>query len=166
VLPWVLGVGWWRGVPEPDVLGRSARVRPMEDTVGMVVTVYERTYRDALRPGHLAGIVESQQRPIDEVVVLINNVADDIAHVTQLAQAAVERGEITGFTFVADHLDTALRRNRLKRSRLGARPYLVDYGLVMPEVVSSRWLLGWDAEGALVEPTNWIDPAIRLLRAD
>lgn len=118
-----------------------------------------------LRPGHLAAVVESQRRPIDQIVVLINNV-QDVAHVTEMAQAAVERGEITGYALVADHLDDALRRNRLRRSRLGARPYLVDYGLVMPDVVSTRWLLGWDAEGTLVQPINWIDPALDLLRTD
>lgn len=130
----------------------------------MVVTVYERTYRDALAPGHLRAVVDSQQRPIDEVVVLINNVNDQ-KHVAQLVEAAVARGDITGHAFVQDHLPVALRRSRLRHNRLGARPYLVDYGLVMPEVVDTTWILGWDAEASLVSPVNWIDPALDLMRS-
>lgn len=131
----------------------------------MVITVYERTYRDALRPGHLHAVVASQRRPIDEVIVLINNVGDE-QRASDLAEMAVARGEITGFSFVSDHLDAALCRTGLKRKRLGPRPYLVDYGLVMPEVVKTKWLLGWDAEATLVHPVNWIDPAIDFLESE
>lgn len=134
-------------------------------TIGLVTNVYERTYREVLAPGHMLSITSSQVRLFDEVVVLINNVrsADDAR---DRARAAVERGEITAFAFVADHLDEALSRTGSTRRRLGPRPYLVDFGLVMPHVLQTRWLLGWDAETHLVSPQNWIDPGLDLLRSD
>lgn len=134
-------------------------------TVGLVTNVYERTYRDVLGPGRMRGIVESQQRDLDEVVVLINNV-DDQDDARAMAEELVWAGEISGFAFVADHLDEALAARKISRKALGKRPYLIDFGLVMPHVLRTEWLLGWDAETWLVEPQNWIDPALELLRYD
>lgn len=134
-------------------------------SIGLVTNVYERTYRDVLSEGHMSAITAAQSRPFDEVVVLINNV-DDPDDVIDRARAAVSRGEISSYAFVADHLREALQHRNTRRRRLGARPYLVDYGLVMPHVLQTRWLLGWDAETHLVRPQNWIDPGIDLLRFD
>ena len=36
----------------------------------------------------------------------------------------------------------------------------------MPHIVSSDWLLGWDAEARLVEPTDWVTPSIDLMTED
>lgn len=134
-------------------------------SVGMVTNVYERTYRDVLTPGYLSGIVRSQRYPLDEIVVLINNV-DCPEDATQRAVALVEMGEITSFAFVADHLDAALSHAGIRRKHLGKRPYLADFGLVMPHVLQSRWVLGWDAETKLVSPTDWIGPGLSLLESD
>lgn len=134
-------------------------------SVGFVTNVYERTYRDVLTPGYASAIVAAQRRSMDEVVVLINNV-DSRSDATERAQDLVERGEITSFAFVADHIDGAMTTAGIRRRHLGKRPYLVDFGLVMPHVLGTKWLLGWDAETRLVKPQNWIDPAIRLLQDD
>ncbi|MGC5585128.1 hypothetical protein ACPYOC_12370 [Ornithinimicrobium sp. W1665] len=133
--------------------------------MGFVTNVYERTYRDVLSPGYVAGIVSSQRHQMDEVVVLINNV-DSRGDAAERAENLVRRGEITSFAFVADHIDSALATAGIGRRQLGKRPYLVDFGLVMPHVLSTRWLLGWDAESRLVDPQNWIEPAIDLMQAD
>ncbi|AXH96890.1 hypothetical protein DV701_12875 [Ornithinimicrobium avium] len=113
----------------------------------------------------MQGIVDSQRRTLDEVVVLVNNVADQ-ADARERAEALVRSGELSGYAFVSDHLEAALRAKRISRRSLGKRPYLVDFGLVMPHVLRTRWLLGWDAETRLVDPQNWIDPGLELLRAD
>lgn len=134
-------------------------------SVGFVTNVYERTYREVLTPGYVAGIVASQQRPIDEVVVLINNV-DSRTDAIERANALVSRGEITSFAFVADHVDEAVAQAGIRHRHLGKRPYLADFGLVMPHVLRTKWMLGWDAETHLVEAQNWIDPAIKLLQED
>jgi hypothetical protein len=133
--------------------------------VGLVTNVYERTYRMVLASGFMSAVTASQHRPLDEVVVLINNV-DSPAEASQLAAEAVDRGEITSYAFVDDHLDEALTHANTSRRRLGPRPYLTSFGLVMPHVLRTRWLLGWDAETRLVSPSNWIDPALELLQAD
>lgn len=134
-------------------------------SVGLVVTCYERTYRQVLTPGFFPGVLAANRRGLDEVVALINNV-DDPADARARAEALRVSGEITSYAFVADHLDRALARARLPRRVLRSRPYLLDYGLVMPHVVDTDWLLGWDAETRLVEPTNWVDPSLDLMTDD
>lgn len=134
-------------------------------SVGLVVNSYERTYRDVLTPGFFPAIAESNCRQTDEAVALINNVVDrDDAR--DRAEELLRAGEITSYAFVSDHIDNAMQCARLPRRALRTRPFLLDYGLVMPHVVSTDWLLGWDAETRLVEPTNWIDPALALLEDD
>lgn len=131
-------------------------------TVGLVVTCYERTYREVLAPGFFPGIVRMNDRPFDAVVALVNNVSDPLdAH--RRAEALVAAGELTSFAFVSSHVEMARRHAGLPRFALRRRPYLLDFGLVMAHVVDTDWLLGWDAETSLTEPTNWVDPAILLM---
>ena len=114
-------------------------------SVGLVVNCYERTYRDVLRPGYFSELDASNLRPMDVVVALISNVQDpDDARAR--AEALIRGGEISSFAFVGDHIQAALKQARLPSRMLGRRPYLLDYGLVMPHVTSTDWLLGWDAE--------------------
>jgi hypothetical protein len=134
-------------------------------SVGLVVNSYERTYRDVLRPGYFTEVIASNLRPVDEVVALINNVRDP-ADARERAEALVQAGEISSYAFVRDHIAAALAQARLPVRALRRRPYLLDYGLVMPHVISTTWLLGWDAETRLGTPTNWIDPSIDLMESD
>lgn len=134
-------------------------------SVGLITNVYERTYRTVLSSGYMAAVVASHQRPLDEALVLINNV-DDPADARSRAETLVKAGEITGFAFVKDLLPAALRMAKVSRRSLGKRPYLVDFGLVMPHALGTKWLLGWDAETHLVAPQNWIDPGLDLLMSD
>lgn len=133
--------------------------------VGLVVNSYERTYRDVLRREFFSQVVASNRRSFDEVVALINNV-DDRTDARARAEALVEAGAVSGYAFVADHLPRALAESGLPARALRVRPYLLDYGLVMPHVVRTPWLLGWDAETRLTRPMNWVDPSIELMEAD
>ncbi|HET7802548.1 MAG TPA: hypothetical protein VFL38_19155 [Humibacillus xanthopallidus] len=128
-------------------------------SVGVVVNCYERTYREVLTPGFFTELVSRNRYPFDEVVALINNV-EDVSDATERARAMVSSGEISSFVFVADLLDRALRSSGLSRRALRRRPYLIDYGLAMPHAVSTDWLLGWDAEARLLDPTDWVSPSI------
>ena len=134
-------------------------------TVGLVVNTYERTYRDVLSAGYFPQIAELNRRSFDEVVALINNV-DDAADAQRRAQALVDAGEITSYAFVRDLLPAALQHSGLGASALRRRPYLLDYGLVMPHAVATDWLLGWDAETTLDEPRDWVTEAIELMERD
>lgn len=134
------------------------------DSVALVVNCYERTYRDVIRPGFFPQVETANGRAFDEVVVLINNV-DDRTDAEGRAQGLLRGGEITGHYFVADCLPVAIRHSGLSTRAFARRPFLLDYGLVMPHVVTSEFLLGWDAETILERPCNWIDPSIRLLRS-
>jgi hypothetical protein len=131
--------------------------------VALVVNTYERTYRSVLAPGFFPKVVDSNQRQFDEVVALVNNV-DDEQDARSRAETLIARGEITSYAFVADHIGVALERTGLTARALRRHPYLLDYGLVMPHVCASDWLLGWDAETELPTPANWVDPGIELLQ--
>jgi hypothetical protein len=139
----------------------------MGGTVGvaLVVNTYERTYRSVLAPGFFPKVVDSNLRQFDEVVALVNNV-DDESDARSRAETLLSRGEITGYAFVADHIGLVLERTGLTSRSLRRHPYLLDYGLVMPHVCESEWLLGWDAETELETPANWVDPGIELLESN
>src|SRR4051794_34840785 len=130
--------------------------------VALVVNTYERTYRSVLAPGFFPQVVDSNQRQFDEVVALVNNV-DDERDARSRAEALISRGEITSYALVADHIQAALERTGLTGRSLRRHPYLLDYGLVMPHVCTSEWLVGWDAETELETAANWVDPGIELL---
>src|SRR6478735_9189917 len=134
-------------------------------SVGIVVNCYERTYRDVLVPGFFGDVVRQNRFRFDEVVALINNVVER-GDAAERASALVKAGEISSFAFVGDHLEQALRSTRLSRRALGRRPYLLDYGIAMPHVVSTDWLLGWDAETRLLTHTDWVSPSIDLMTDD
>lgn len=133
--------------------------------VAIVVNTYERTYRSVLAPGFFPKVVDSNLRQFDEVVALVNNV-DDESDARSRAETLLNRGEITGCAFVADHIGPVLERAGLTSRSLRRHPYLLDYGLVMPHVCESEWLLGWDAETELETPANWVDPGIELLESN
>ena len=136
--------------------------QPGGRSVGLVVNSYERTDRDVLRPGFFPGVAAQNGRDFDEVVALVNNVADR-RDATARAEELVRTGEISVYAFVADLLPAALHSARLSARALRRLPYLLDYGLVMPHVVGTRWLLGWDAETRLPVPTDWVSPSLDLL---
>lgn len=130
--------------------------------VDLVVNCYERTYRQVLRPGFFDGI-EAQNRRALIRHVIINNV-DNRSNAEKLARRLFDEGEIASFDFVADRLAEAQRVCGIPNRLLRRRPYFLNYALVMTITGSAPWLLGWDAEVELGEPTNWIDPAIELLQ--
>ena len=134
-------------------------------SVGLVVNCYERTWRDVLRPGYFPGVVAQNRFAFDEVVALVNNV-ERRDEVTERAQSLLDAGEITSFAFVADHVPAAMEAAGLSRRALRRRPYLLDYGITMPHVVSTEWLLGWDAEAHLMEPADWVTPSLELMLQD
>ncbi|WP_314506968.1 hypothetical protein [uncultured Microbacterium sp.] len=133
--------------------------------VGLIVNVYERTYRDVLRPGFFAGISDQNRVRFAETFALINNVAD-LVDATARADALVSSGELTGFRIVAADVDRALRVAHLPRRVLRDRGYFLDYGLVMSVTGSSQFVLGWDAETQLAEDFDWVSPAVNLLNSE
>ncbi|MFK5633441.1 MULTISPECIES: hypothetical protein [unclassified Ornithinimicrobium] len=134
-------------------------------SVTLAVNCYERTYRQVLAPGYFPAIEQMNARTFEQVIALINNVGDP-REAQDRAAALVDCGEITGFEFVSDWVPAALQHWRLGHRHFRRRPYLLDYGLVMPLVSSSEYILGWDAETVLEEPADWVSPSLDLLGSD
>jgi hypothetical protein len=133
--------------------------------VALIVNVYERTYRPTLQAGQFTQIEQANRVVFDERWALINNV-DDRHDAERRAVAMVETGELTGFRFVSDVIDDALRAARLPRRVLRNRGYFLDFGLAMGVTGSSPYVLGWDAETKLVAAYDWLTPAVEMLAAD
>jgi hypothetical protein len=133
--------------------------------VDLVVNVFERTYRRALEPGTIRGIREANRRGLARSVVLVNNVADR-SDAAARAQRLLDSGEIDELHFVADRLDGALAAAGLRRSDLTPMLHYSDAPLVAATLPGSPWLLYWDPEARLVEPVDWITPALELMEAD
>lgn len=133
--------------------------------VDLVVTCFERTYRVVLGGGHIARIEADNRRRFESRTVLINNV-DDLAHARELAAARIAEGEITRAVVVAEHLDAALARTGLDREDLEPMPYFLDWALVAACLDGPDHMLHWDADVRLLEPVDWVGPALALMGRD
>jgi len=133
--------------------------------VDLVINTFERTYRRALEPGTVDTVRVSNQHRFARRVVLINNVADR-SDAAARAQRLLENGEIDEFHFVADRLDDALRTTGLRRGELEPLLHYSDAPLVATTLTGSPWVLYWDPEARLVEPVDWITPALELMERD
>ncbi|MGA2320223.1 MAG: hypothetical protein ABSG95_05715 [Solirubrobacteraceae bacterium] len=135
------------------------------DAVDLVINTFERTYRRALEPGALAGVQSANRHPFARRIILINNV-DDPSDAARRAQRLLDDGGIDGFHFVADHLDDALEKAGLRRRELEPLLHYSDAPLVAATLPGSPWLLYWDPEARLLEPMDWITPALELMKRD
>lgn len=134
-------------------------------SVTLAVNCYERTYRTVLRPGYFPAIERMNSRKFEQVIAVINNVHDP-ADAKNRARALVQLGEISGFEFVSDWAPAVMEHWGLGIRHFRRRPYLLDYGLVIPLVSTSEYILGWDAETVLDQAVDWVTPAIRFLQTD
>ncbi|HLB22142.1 MAG TPA: hypothetical protein VK605_08515 [Solirubrobacteraceae bacterium] len=135
------------------------------DAVDLVVNTFERTYRRALAPGAIAAIGEANDRRFARRVALINNVADR-QQAARLAQQLVAAGEIDEFHFVEDRLGQVLAAVELRQAELEPLLHYSDAPLVAATLPGSPWLLYWDPEARLLEPGDWISPALALMGRD
>jgi hypothetical protein len=133
--------------------------------VDLVVNVFERTYRRALRPGALASMAAANSFPFARRVILVNNV-DDRADAQARARALLQSGEADELHFVEDRLQAALAVAGLRRRELQPLLHYSDGPLVAATLPGSPWLLYWDPEARLAEPTDWLTPALKLMEAD
>ena len=133
--------------------------------VDLVVNVFERTYRRALEPGTIAAIADANRFAFARRTILVNNVQDR-ADAQRRAQALVDAGEVDELHFVADRLDRALTIAGLRRGELEPLLHYSDGPLVAATLAGSPWLLYWDPEARLVEPVDWIAPALALMERD
>lgn len=133
--------------------------------VDLVVSMYERTYRDVLKPGRFTAIREENLRPFARCVAVINNV-DDRDDACSRARDMVAAGEIDAFYFVQDHIDEALDECGLTWSDLGGAPHFTDWALVAVTLPGADWIVVWDAEVRLRHSHDWISPSIELMERD
>ncbi len=137
----------------------------MKPAVDLVINTFERTYRDALKPGFFAEVERQNQFSFAGKVALINNV-HDCEDARSRAQKLIEEGEISAFYFVNEYLDHALGATGLTRKDLGRITHYTDYLLIAVAIGDAPWLLYWDPEVRLKKATKWIEPAVELMGND
>ncbi len=133
--------------------------------VDLVVNVFERNYRHVFREGFFFEIEAQNRRAFARRVALINNV-DDLPEAKALAQPLLNSGELTRLVVVAGALPEAVRRTGWKPRDFGRIPHYSDCALVAVTLEGSPWLLYWDADISLEQPTDWLGPAIDFLDAN
>ncbi len=133
--------------------------------VDLVTNVYERTYRDVLRPGRFPELETQNRRRFARKTALINDV-DDREDAVRRAEALVEAGELDTYALVGDHLPRALEITGLTPKDLGRTAHYTDCVLVAVTLPGPPWLLYWDAGIDLREAANWVDPALELMDRD
>jgi hypothetical protein len=136
-----------------------------EEHVDLVLNTFERTYRRALEPDVVTHARDDNRYPFAKCVVLINNVTDP-SDAMRRAQRLLDEGLIDEFHFVADRLDRALETTGLTRRGLEPLLHYSDAALVAATLPGSPWLLYWDPEARLIEPMDWITPALALMTRD
>jgi hypothetical protein len=133
--------------------------------VDLVVNCFERTYRHVLDGELLDDIAAENRFRFAGRTVLINNV-EDRADAQRRAEAAVARGAIEQFAFVADELEGALALTGLTRDDLGRVAHDSDAPLVAVTLDGAPWILYWDADVHLRAPVDWITPSIELMERE
>jgi len=135
----------------------------MQKPVSLYVNCFERDYRNVLSPGFMADKASQFRFPFSRVVVSINNVRDR-GHAIRMAEEAVKRREIDAYLDVQRLLPKALSSCGLKDADLGIVRHYVDFALVAVVSAQPGYLLYCCAEVEMVEPFDWITPAIEVLQ--
>jgi hypothetical protein len=133
--------------------------------VDLVVTVYERTARAVLAPGCLAEIAAGSAYAFARRTLIVNNVTSR-EEVEALAAERIAAGELDHLAFAGEHLDEALRLVGLTREELDPIAYFTDWAVVAATMPGPEWVLHWDAEVRMIEPVDWVTPALDLMRRD
>jgi hypothetical protein len=133
--------------------------------VDLCVNCYERTYRNVLSPGFFAALAGEHERRFTRRTVIVNNV-EDRAGVETLARRLQAEDELDAWFFVEDLIGDALTRTGLSRGDLGRAPHFTDWGLVLVTAPGPDWLVHCDPEVHMLEPCDWVTPAIALMEGD
>lgn len=136
-----------------------------EPCVDLVINCYERTYRSVLAPRFFTHVSDSCEFLFAKHTVLLNNIPDmrDAMH---LAEERMAAGEIHQVCIVEEYLNEALAVTGLTRKKLGNIAHYSNWALAALVVPGSDYMLHWDAEISMVQPFNWISPALDLIRSD
>ncbi len=133
--------------------------------VDFVTNVFERTFRDVLRPGSIRSRVDGHRFPFAKVVLLVNNV-NSRAEVESYVMPLLASGEITEFHYVEDLLDDALSRAGLTRQEIEKTIHYTDCALVAVCLPGSPYLMYSDADVFMQSPVDWISPSLQLIETD
>lgn len=133
--------------------------------VDLVVNCFERTYRSVLGSGFFDAVEHDNRFRFARRVALINNIADP-ARARRLAEQRLNAGELDEVHWVADRLPVALRQTGLTIRDLGAGALHSIPSLVAVTLEGAPWLVYWDAEITLVQPADWIGPALGAMERD
>jgi hypothetical protein len=131
-------------------------------TVSLITNCYEASYRKVLCAEHWARAASDLRRPLNKRIAIINNVCDRPS-VERIAEQLVSRGHIDEYYFVADHIDQALATVGLAAAALDRIPHYTDWALVAIHSCKTDYLIHSDADVYLLEPHDWVTPAIRRL---
>ena len=136
-----------------------------QKSVSFFVNCFERDYRKVLSPGFIKAKALQFRYPFIRRVVTINNVKNRQDALT-LAQAAIKRGEIDLYLEVEKELPAALTQCGLSIDKLHLIRHYIDFALVAVVAAQDGYLLYCAPEVDLLQPFDWISPALHKLNGN
>ena len=131
-------------------------------SVDLLISMYERTYREVLVPGFFPAIEKQNCITFANRIAIINNVISR-KDAALRAESLLASGEIHRYFFVSDHIDQALEKTGLTHDDLGPVANYTNWAIAGICTTASPWFVIWDSEISLTEPINWIEPSIAFL---
>jgi hypothetical protein len=133
--------------------------------VDFIINVFERTYRDVLRPGGVNERASYHLYPFAKRVIVVNNV-NDRQEVEGLLAVLVESGEVTEFYFVTLRLEESLQKAGLTLADIKKTMNYTGWALVAVCLTGSPYMVHCDADVFLDTPVDWITPSLELMHRD
>lgn len=131
-------------------------------------TCWEKDWEAMLTTGYLEENIKFNEFDFEKKVLWINNV-DDYDVVESAAQELVDKGVLTDYHRVEDHIDDAMKRFKLTRENdsLGkGYPYSVG-PLCGLHTCKTKWFLHFTGDAKLFEPApGWITRTLAFMAKD
>lgn len=126
--------------------------------------VWENDWEIMLKTNRIQAMIDRCGYSFDEKILYINNVLDWNA-VESAAQALINKGTITKYVKVADHVDAALEHFSLSAEKLGKGYYYSIAELVSIYLTTTDYLLHFSSDAIVAPetPKNWLEIGIDTL---
>lgn len=144
-----------------DCYSQVMSAQPVE----FVLNCFERNVKDVTAEGFLTRAADQHQYPFQLRTLLVNNVSDR-AGAAQLAQAAIDRGELDRFFFVDSLRESGLRATGLRERDFGRYLHWSDCCAAALVLDGPDLLCYADVDLTLDERRDWISTALEVMAHD
>jgi hypothetical protein len=128
-------------------------------SITFATSCWERDWDILLKTKFLQNKIERNDYEFAKKLLIINNVKNR-GKVEKYSQQAVEKGVITDYFFVEDHIKQALELFQLSKEALGKGYYYSNHELVSIYLCQTDYLVFFTGDTRLDQTVQWIQPSI------